>query len=127
MLFEKFLGLISRFVPSGPLLRMQEKVAELNPEKIYIENVRHLLDVSAPSAERICETAVRQGVFDRGVEVLDPDGNVVLAVVKPDILPTTVNVWVEESGNLEQVERMTTALKHRTFYRLHDQSETRLA
>ncbi len=57
--WTKFWQTISRLVPQGTLSGKEALIAELNPEKIYIENVRSILDVSYESAKRICETADR--------------------------------------------------------------------
>lgn len=123
MWFEKFLDTISRHFPLNPLAGIEEKVAELRPEKIYVENVRSILDVSHRAAVEICETAVRQGVFERGIEVLAPDGAVAWKGENSQDIPPTVAVWMNEDGNHEEVELSTEQLKRITFYRLHENSK----
>lgn len=102
---------------------MEEKISELNPNRIDPENIRHLLDVSYPSAVRICETAVRQGVFDRKIEVIGPDGTVTLVTDRAEHVPEMVSVWVNEDGHDEEVTIPRTKLRTKTFYRLHAQQE----
>lgn len=119
MWFEKFLDTISRHFPFDPLAGIGDKISALNPDRIYIENVRSILGISHTSAARICETAVRQGAFDRRIELLGPDNAVVLSVGKPQDIPPFVKVWIEETDGIEEVELPTDQLKQRTFYRLH--------
>ncbi len=122
MWFEKFLDIISRYFSFNLLAGIEEKLAELNPDKIYVENVRSILGVSHPAAVRICETAVRQGVFEQGIEVLGPDGTVALTAKHAEELPLTVHCWAEENGRFEEIELPIESLKKTTFYRLNDAS-----
>ncbi len=122
--WTKFWQTISRLVPQGTLSGKEALIAELNPEKIYIENVRSILDVSYESAKRICETAVRQGVFQRGIEVMCPDGAIAAVADTEDKLPQTVHCWVDDSGHPEEVELPTASLKKTVFYRLNDSADS---
>ncbi len=99
-------------------------LSSLNPEKFYAENVRHILGVSHASAVRICETAVRQGVFERRVEVLCPDGAAGASADTEDHLPGTVRCWHRDGGFLEQDEIPTKTLEKVVFYRLHEQPDS---
>jgi hypothetical protein len=100
------------------------RLSSLDPEKIYIENVRSILGVSYSSAMRICETAVRQGLFKRFVEVKCPDGAVAASANTEAELPKTVRCWTETDGHLEEVEFSTESLAKATFYRLNEQSDS---
>jgi hypothetical protein len=122
LLFKKFLQAISQSVSPGVL--SGKEISELNPDKIYIENVRSILGVSSASAERICETAVRQGVFRRGIEVVCPDGSVVASADTEAELPPVVSCWSEIDGHLEEEKLPTEKLKKTTFYRLNDRSDS---
>lgn len=124
-LFKKFFQIISRVV-SAPELSEKEAqlLARLNPEKFYVENVRSILGVSHASAVRICETAVRQGVFERRVEVMCPDGAVAASADSEANLPNTVRCWHQEEGHLEAEELPTKDLEKTTFYRLNDDTDS---
>jgi len=113
----KFFDSISRFIPGDPLSGRAEAIAKLNPDKIYVENVRNALGVSSSRAQQICETAVRQGLFDRYVEVVCPDGVVAASAHTESELPETVHCWAEHEGKLEEVELATNTLGKKTFYR----------
>lgn len=119
MWLTKFLDIISRYFNPDPLSG-REALARLNPDKIYIENVRSVLQVSHSSAVRICETAVRQGLFKRGVEVIGPDGSVAISASKEEELPATVRCWTQNQGEHEEVLLATDALQKIIFYRLND-------
>ena len=111
----------------APVPGLSEKEAKLlstlNPEKFYIENVRSIMDISYASALRICEAAVRQGLFIRGVEVKCPDGAVAAAADKETELPEIVRCWHLEDGHYEPEELATRDLEKSTFYRLNATSE----
>ena len=124
MSFEKFLKTINRFLPGVPFVVDPEVIAQLDPSKIYPENVRSVLGVSAGSAKRICETAVRQGVFSRFVEVSCPDGSAAASASTESELPITVHCWKEENGEYGDVELATSDLPKTIFYRLNDAEAT---
>jgi hypothetical protein len=123
---EKFFDTISRFFPGDPLSGKEEAIARLNPDKIYLENVRSVLGVSTARAAKFCESAVRQGLFKRAVEVVCPDGAVAASAETEAELPKTVRCWAGERGNLEELEMETSTLPKITFYRLNDKSASQL-
>jgi hypothetical protein len=122
-LFDKFSKTISQFIaPSALSDRDIQLLSRLDPNKIYVENVRSLLGISQASAVRILETAVRQGIFERRVEVTCPDGSVAASAEAEDKLPATVHCWVEENGHLEETDLPTDSLAKTVFYRLDGQT-----
>jgi hypothetical protein len=123
-LLDKLLRAISQLIPRRALSGKEALLAELNPDKIYIENVRSILNVSHEAAKRICETAVRQGEFRRGVEVVCPSGAVAASADTEDELPQTVHCWIEDGGHTEEVEMPTASLRKITFYRLNDRTDS---
>lgn len=106
-------------MPIDPLSGRAEAIGKLDPDKIYIENVRSALGVSTGRAKQICETAVRRGLFDRYVEVVCPDGAVAVSARTESELPERVHCWQEHEGQLQEVELATMALAKATFYRFH--------
>ena len=121
-MLRKLLDIISNILPLNPLAGKEEALAQLNPDKIYVENISALLDVSYNSAKAICETATRQGLFNKGIEVKCPDGRVAFEAPEETRLPETVTCWVEEEGHLEAREMDTNALEKNIYYRLSDSS-----
>jgi len=118
LLLTKFFDTISKIVPGDPLAGKEEAIARLNPDKIYLENVRSALGVSSGRAQQICDTAVRQGLFESFVEVVCPGGTVAASARTESELPQRVRCWTEEGGNLEEAELATSTLPKVTFYRL---------
>jgi len=119
MSFAAFWSAITKNVPSDPPSGLKEALAGLNPDKIYLENVRSVLGVSASKAQRICETAVRQGLFQKMVEVVCPDGSIAASAENEHELPRSVTCWREKGGNTEPVEIATTSLSKTVYYRLN--------
>lgn len=126
MWLTKFLDITSRLFPSDPLADLGEVVSRLNPDKIYIENVRAILGTSHNKAVKICETAVQQGLFNRGIEVLCPDGSVATSVRIEDELPPEVNCWIEVDGQFEEKTIPTSSLDKITFYQLSSNAPSAL-
>jgi hypothetical protein len=125
LLFQKFFETISRLLPERALIGNPEALADLNPNKIYLENIRSVLGVSSRSAQRICDTAVRQGVFRKYVEVVRPDGAGVVAAESENELPEFVRYWKEEGGNYEELSIPTREHSKTVFYRLNDEEASR--
>lgn len=120
MWLEKFLDLISKVVPIDPLAGRAKELSNLNPDKIYLENVRSILHVSAQTAFDVLEAAVRQGLMRKGIEVRCPDGYVAVTADVGQQLPEFVRCWQEQNGKTQQVEMPTKKLEQVTFYRLND-------
>jgi len=112
-LLKKLFQIISNFIPRSEGLPEMEAslLTRLNPDKIYVENVRSILGVSYKNALSICETAVRQGVFVKAVEVKCPDGSVAATAPSRDQLPPEVNCWEQEDGHLEPETLNTSELE----------------
>ena len=118
MLFQKFFETISSWFPDHELGDLSA-LARLNPDKFYLENVRNVLGISSTSAQRICDTAVRQGAFQVGVEVVCPNGAVAATASDEASLPETVRCWTEE---YDEQELPTRTLSKRVFYRLTNEA-----
>jgi hypothetical protein len=118
MLFEKFLNTIARRFPAKKL--SADALSQLNPDKIYVENVRSLLDVSHSNAVDILEDGLKRGWLRSGVEVLCPDGYVAASAESEGDLPPTVTCTAEEDGHPTEVELSTNSLRKVKFYRLND-------
>ena len=116
MWWNKFYNIITN--PLSP--QEVRELMRLNPDRFYVEEIRSLLGVSSSRARKICEIAVRQGVFGRGVEVLAPDGAVVASSDQESKLPENVRLWMDHDGEYEETEVATRLLPKRLFYRLMD-------
>jgi hypothetical protein len=118
MWLEKFLNTIAKRFPTKKL--SPDALAQLNPDKIYVENVRSLLDVSHSNAVEILEDGLERGWLRSGIEVICPDGSVAASADTEEALPKTVSCSQEEGGYPEEVELATSTLAKVKFYRLND-------
>ena len=113
---KRFLKIISdRLVATPARLKV---FSALDTQRIYVENVRALLGTSTWIARQICETAVRQGLFVKRIQVLCPDGAVALTVDDEKAVPEEVQCWREVDGELEPVAERTERLDRLEFYQL---------
>jgi hypothetical protein len=119
MSFEKFFSSISDLFLGPPDAALDEAIDKLDPDKIYVENIRSLLGVSTYSARAICETAVRQGVFQKHVEVVCPDGSIAASAISEASLPPTVRCWQIDGIDSSEVEMDTKTLNKQIFYALN--------
>jgi hypothetical protein len=119
LLLTKFFDSIARFFPGDPFHGRGKELARLNPEKFYVENVRNALGISTRRAQRICDIAVRQGLFERRVEVLCPDDVVAASARAEAELPERVRCWDEREEVELEIE--TAKLRKVIFYRLLDE------
>ena len=119
-MLTKFLDIISRYVQIDPVPdETARKLSELSLEKkVYLENLRRVLGVPEPVAKLIVESAVRQGVFRRGIEILCPDEAVGKEVDNEAEIPTIVECWNQQEQLFEELP--TGTLKTRVFYKLTD-------
>jgi hypothetical protein len=124
LLFAKFFEVISSMLPNYRFIGNPEDLARLNPQKIYLESVRSILGVSTGTAARICETAVRQGLFRKSIEVVCPDGAVAASAESEADLPQQVRCWNQEDGVFEEIMIPTSELAKTVFYRLNDETAT---
>jgi len=116
MPLPKLSSIISKLFATPEL--SQERInalSQLNPQRIYVENVRSVLGVNTAEATKLCETAYHQGLFSKGIEVRCPDGTVAAASTEHTI-PSTVHCWVEENGHLEEKELSAGELEKVNFY-----------
>jgi hypothetical protein len=99
-----------------------DSLSRLDTGRFYVENVRSVLGVSHGAAQRICDTAVRQGLFERVIGIERPDGSIAATATAEADLPTSVRCAVQVGDFLEEVEYQTSELPKLTFYRLHEES-----
>lgn len=83
-------------LPSGIPASAVAQLAALNPDRIYLENVRSILGVSSARAKNVCDTAVRRGVFTKRFQVICPDGSVAVTAERESDLPPLVRCWHDE-------------------------------
>ena len=114
----KLSDIVNKFIPDAIPPGNIEALSRLNPDKIYLENVRSVLNVSHRKAKYICDTAVKQGAFESWIEVRWSDGSVVATAKTEAELPSTVRCWIERDGESEPIDMEPADLPKVPFYRL---------
>jgi hypothetical protein len=114
--YERFLKKISDFVPLSETQATAIALARLNPDHIELENVRSALGISYSAARRVCDTAVRRGVFLPRTAIMCPDDSVARVLNDSDSIPETVQCVSE--GELQTLP--TESLERREFYVLNE-------
>ena len=115
----KFFDRMSRTIPSsGVPIRNSEALSQLDPDRIDTENVRSVLGVSHREALRICEIAVRQGLFEKRIAVFCPDGTVAVTAKTEADIPSVIRCWTDIDGHKEAIDVPAEKLERFVFYRL---------
>jgi hypothetical protein len=96
--------------------RRIQALSQIDPRRIYVENIRAVLGSSVWVAKLICETAVRQGIFVKRIQVMCPDGAVALTVLSADEIPPTVPCRREVDGETEESIECSDRLDRIEFY-----------
>ncbi len=93
MSLTKFLQVIEQS-PIGRFFDRKRKLIEqLNPERIYVENVRQIYNMPNFAAKIFCEMAVIEGIFERKIGIECPNlecGRIILSVNKSSEIPNEV-------------------------------------
>ena len=106
---------------SEGLSRKEELVEQLDPDRIYVENVRSFFGIPFAAARFLCELAVRDGVFVRRLGVMCPNcDRIILSVRSDDEIPSRLLCEVCEMNEREPYEFNRSELKTLVFYRLND-------
>lgn len=120
MWLERFFQLIDRS-PLGTAVEKRRRLLEYTgePARIYVENVRSFFGVSHRVAQKMCDLAVRQGLFERCLAFLCPrDERVIFEACGPDAaapshLMCEVCEALEEPSDFE-----STQCRRMPYYRL---------
>jgi hypothetical protein len=103
MLFQKFLQTISG----------------IDPGKIYVENVRSIMNVSTEHARRICEMAVIDNIFERRIGLVCPNDNRILREFSNLVeIPEIITCSLCEANEEEESTFETSKLKKIVYYKM---------
>lgn len=106
MLFQKYLNSIS----------------ELNPEKIYVENVRSFLHIPSTLAKFICEMAVVDNVFQSKIGIVCPNTDcrrIIKSYNKLTDIPNEIECEICEHTEHEHFIFNTEKLEKIKYYKLN--------
>lgn len=116
---KRFLRIISEHFIATP--KRLKTLSLIDPQRIYVENIRALLGTTTWVAKQICETAARQGVFVKRIQLLCPDGGA-YTVEDPAKIPDTIPCRREIDGEIEEYLESTDRLNRLEFYSLSRKS-----
>lgn len=102
--------------------KSKAKIIEItDPDRIYIENVRRFFNISSRFAKFLCDTAVRQGLFEKkiAIECINEDCKRIIKVLNvSDELPNEVTCFVCEAEGKEKYTYAKNEYKLVEFYKL---------
>lgn len=110
---KRFSNIISEHFIATP--KRLKTLSLIDPQRIYVENVRALLGTTTWIAKQICETAARRGVFVKRVQLLCPDGGA-YTVEDATKIPETIPCRREVDGEIEEYPERTDRLDRLEFY-----------
>ena len=119
MSLDRFLRLIDsrffrRFVD-----RKRAAIEAIDPQRIYVENVRAFFGFPHSVARLLLETAVREGALERRVGVLCPhDMHIVDSYLSEEAVPESVYCLACEADGREHPNHPCDHMERQTFYKL---------
>lgn len=119
MLLQRFLNLIDHSAIGRFVARKEELIEQLDPSRIYVENVRSFFGVPSSIAQAWCELAVREGIFARRFGVLCPQcQRLILTVEHEDQIPDKIVCEVCERNECDRYEFARSEVATLVFYKL---------
>lgn len=117
----KFLQIIEKS-PVGKFFESKlHLIGKLNPDRIYVENIRAIYNLPTFAAKFFCEMAVVEGVFKKGigVECLNSScERIILSVSSEKQIPQNLNCQNCEMLEMDRFEFDKSELHIITYYQL---------
>jgi len=111
--FKKLLERLERYVT-----KKAELLEHVDPDRIYVENVRSFLGVSEPIARFLCEQAARDGQFNKKVGVVCVTcDRIVVSIDADDTYPEDLTCEI-----CEDLERESEDFRTINFYQLEQRA-----
>lgn len=119
MSLEGFLRLIDRPPVQRFLDRKREELEDINPRRIYVENVRAFFGFPYTVARWLLEAAVREGALIKRIGVLCPrDRHIVQSFESEESVPDSVYCFSCEAEGRDESSHPRHKLGRLTFYQL---------
>lgn len=97
MSYHKFWQTINKSFIGRLVDRKTEAFKELDPQHIYVENIRRFFSIPYKLAKFICDMAVKQHLFNKKIGVYCPDcGRMIESVNNKSEVPDTIKCEVCE-------------------------------
>ncbi len=120
MWLQRFLNLIDSTPIGRVVAKREELIDQLDPERIYVENIRSFFGISYSFAQLLCEMAVRERLFLRLYGVLCPVCDIILESVSSEKeIPEHLTCKVCEINERDHYEYNRDECKVISFYKLN--------
>lgn len=97
-----------------------ETISNIDPGKIYVENIRSFMKVSSHRARTFCEMAVRDKLFTRKIGLICPnDGRIIEEYDEDTQFPETITCHICQAEDREPHIFRTAELRTIVFYKLN--------
>ena len=120
MLLQRFLNLVDE-TPVGRLVaKKEELIDQLDPDRIYVENVRSFFGLPYSVARMLCEMAVRERLFLRRYGVMCPQcDRIILSVKSESEIPAVLTCDVCKQNERDRYEFKREECKTILYYKLN--------
>ena len=119
MSLEGFLRLIDSPLIRRFVDRKREAIEAIDPQRIYVENIRAFFGFPHALTRLLLEVAVREGALERRIGVLCPhDMHIVESFSSEEAVPEFVSCLACEAHGREHPDHPRDDLARQTFYKL---------
>lgn len=123
MLLSRFFQIIDNSFIGRFINKKISLIDQLNPDRIYIENIRAFYNMPYFAAKIFCDMAVAEGVFRKkiGIECSNDDcGRIVLSVTKTSEIPDEIKCSTCELLERDKYIFSKSEIRTITYYQLVD-------
>lgn len=99
--------------------KLKNAIHSLDPDRIYVENVRSILNVNSRLAKIVCNLAVKKGYFKRYYAVEcknDSCGRIIESFEEKEEIPSELHCYICKDDGLEKTSFKKEELKTIVFY-----------
>lgn len=119
MLLDRFLRLIDSPLIRRFVDRKRAAIEAIDPQRIYVENIRAFFGFPHGLTHVLLEAAVREGALERRIGVLCPhERHIVESFSSEEAVPEFVSCLACEAQGRENFEHARDDLARQTFYKL---------
>lgn len=100
--------------------KINKVLQDLDPDRIYVENIRHILGTNTGIAKWVCKIAVRKGYFQKFYAIECPNNNcnrIVKSYSNLDEIPTEITCFLCQEDGVEKSTFSTENLNKIPFYK----------
>lgn len=115
----------SRLIDFGPFRRFVERkqtaIERIDPERIFVENIRAVFGLPHRVARFLLDVATREGSLERKIGVLCPYDRHIVKSFPDDSerkAPETVHCFVCEAAGRDDSDHVPSEMERLVFYRL---------